>query len=269
MYRSSPEGDCIALRFGLFFWLPFELGSCLAGEILARIAEAIDRSLPFGPQRSPSRGELSAVDPLSAFCLAVSPFVPGFKRSICEDARSGRDSRWSAYDLHSKAAAEVALETDWPKVAKALGRWLKLQLTLLRKVEYRRRGAQLWALTRSFIGRRVFKSLRHADQDQLSTLLTDVRRDCDTAKALFQIGSFDEAVTRYAAILEMMGKVDSRITEPSALSAPSPEPQIAELRAERVRVLVNVALCQKKLCRLAESGAAATEALAMEPDHAK
>ncbi|CAE8598969.1 unnamed protein product, partial [Polarella glacialis] len=158
---------------------------------------------------------------------------------------------------------------DWPKVAKALGRWLKLQLTLLRKVEYRRRGAQLWALTRSFIGRRVFKSLRHADQDQLSTLLTDVRRDCDTAKALFQIGSFDEAVTRYAAILEMMGKVDSRITEPSALSAPSPEPQIAELRAERVRVLVNVALCQKKLCRLAESGAAATQALAMEPDHAK
>lgn len=112
------------MRFIGMVKLPFDLGVCIWVELLARLARFFDsRSCDSREtRRNPSFAELRGVEPCYAFCLVIWPFLPAFRHSLCDVAKSGQESCWEAYDTQSKDAAKLAGETNWPRVAKATWR---------------------------------------------------------------------------------------------------------------------------------------------------
>lgn len=137
------------LRLLAMLRLPFDFGVCLGAEVLFHLALAVDKNCePQGREgrRSPSVAELRGVDPTVALCLVLLPFVPDFRHTVCEGVRSGREACWAEYETKLKDATKLAQETNWPKVIKAVLRWLFYQLkricqvhlpVLLRKLKQR------------------------------------------------------------------------------------------------------------------------------------
>lgn len=152
MYQPPHEAG-FGLRFCGLLRLPFELGSCLGVEFLARLSVVLDDDRP-GRQHV-SASELRRADPTIQLGLALWPFVPAFKRSVCDGVRTGRDACWAAYEQQAADAAKLALETAWLKLAKNAAYMLLRSSKRLWKLHVLRYGGRLLARVRSKCRRQV------------------------------------------------------------------------------------------------------------------
>eukprot|EP00928_Gymnodinium_smaydae_P082867 TRINITY_DN6613_c1_g5_i1.p1 TRINITY_DN6613_c1_g5~~TRINITY_DN6613_c1_g5_i1.p1 ORF type:complete len:586 (+),score=162.90 TRINITY_DN6613_c1_g5_i1:83-1840(+) len=273
----SPDGESLALRIGNSLRLPFELGVCLCIEFVARLAHAIDDAVePLPARRCPKPLELMALmseDPLNAFLVALRPFLPVFRRSLCEGARAGREAQWQAYETQAKAAADMTLEVDWRSVARASLIWLWRQLRLgwrsgaprlkagAQDLLWYLRARRVWGRLRRLVGRPPLDA-EGIEREEAEALLASARSECALGKEAFQAGRVLQALERYGEALQALQRAEAK----RGAVAPS---TVAALRQERVRALVNTAVCNKKLGKLSEVVDATTQALELEPKHAK
>lgn len=181
---------------------------------------------------------LSASAPLLALGLALKPFLPAFQQSIAEQAKSGRESFWASYDSQARDAAQLMQK------AGLAWRWLRRRVQLLKATDWQ---SCRQMLVDSFHQLAAgLSSLRPGANQALKSTLDDVTRECDDAKALFQAGKLQEAESCYEKLLSNLK------------SQPA-------LRGEHLRVLTNLAVCQKKRGRYQEALQSATAALQMDP----
>lgn len=118
-------------------------------ELLARILLAFDVE-KLEKVRSSTMMERRLADPFVALCLVLVPFVPSFRRTLCDGASTGRDACWSSYDTHTKDAAKLIMETDWPKAARET-RWsMQYHLKRFWKVH----GSRCYAKLESYVLRK-------------------------------------------------------------------------------------------------------------------
>jgi len=263
---SSGENAGLLLLIGTLMRLPFELVFCWGIELIASLSLAVDSARePLQAPRIPSDLELKGASATEALCLMLWPVVPCLKRSLCESARAGRDARWSAYETQSKAAAELFLRTPWNQVTRTSLKWLRVQLQLARQWPVRAILTALalasWRRLRALLGRQT-------PQEKLENILATTRGECDAAKALFQSGQVEEASERYSKLLELLPSTEELLLLANSTATATASPD-AEVRSERVRVLVNAALCHKKQGRFDDAVSASSQALELEPDHLK
>lgn len=276
-YEAPGTGpDSIAPGLGVLVRLPFELSVCLAAELLALLTLKVDSGVePLRPPKT-SPANLQHEDPSwGTLYLSCQPFVPAFRRSICEEIRSCRDGLWDTYESQAKDVHRMVSETNWHTVAKELARWLYELLQLLTKERIRWFLAQVafvaWRVVASvygFFGRHVLRRIlaklgRQSAllESQLECVLAESRRECDEGKALFSAGELDAALSHYAKAQDMLSQVDVKGKVSAGMEA--------ELKSEQVRVYVNIAVCHKKSGRLIAAADTASEALALEPEHVK
>merc|ERR1712232_485283 len=153
------------LRLVNLLWVPFEVTACLCLELIARATFVSDRFVERTAKSivaSPSTKchELMAVDPFGAFCMAIHPFLPNFVLSLTRDTRDGRDARWQACEANVKAGVEVLQATDWGKIYRTVLRWLRWQLQILWKSDWRAFGKAVAHRVYDFCVQRVWRQLR-------------------------------------------------------------------------------------------------------------
>lgn len=276
-YEAPGTGtDSIAVGLGVLVRLPFELSTCLAAELLALLTLKVDSGVePLRPPKTSPANLQDEDHPWGTLYLSCQPFLPTFQRSICEGIRSCRDGLWDTYESQAKDVHRVVSETNWPKVAKELARWLYELLQLLTKERIRWFLAQVafvaWRIVASvygFVGRHLVRRIRArlgsqsaVLESQLESVLAESRKECDEGKAQFSAGELDAALSHYAKAQEMLSQVDVKGKVSACMEA--------ELKSEQVRVYVNIAVCHKKSGRLIAAADTATEALALEPEHVK
>lgn len=243
MHEGSASEAGMPLRLALLCRLPFELGACVLSEIIAR------------------------------FSLTLTGAVELLSEPLSEGARSAADAHWAAYESNVKAAGELVQETDWSKVVKTMLRQLRYYFKPAKVIDlWRLGGHRLWRRLRASAGS------RHALLEQeVETSLAHARRECDASKALFSAGQFCDAGARYRVACEMLDNLDASYSDPilpkrntkASSNVVIGDNLRAELRAERIRVLVNMAVCHKKLGKHKEVLEYATRALSLEPEHVK
>jgi len=269
------------VRFSGLLRLPFELGFTLAIELLARtlllagIQPADDDRVP----RSHVAGPLVLMhdDPTAAFWFALQPLLPGFRCSICEGARTAADSQWSTYETLSKDAQELLHSTKWSRAfnsgLRLLAQHMHFWQTLYIRRWWSRVGAaRLLRRVHAMTGKRAVV----LDDDRRRALVERMRRDADAAKAIFQAGKVAAAVDLYLEILEMCSDASGPELQNSVEGVAAtelgkvPKDKLRQdLVSERTRILVNVAVCHKKLQQLDKVMQSTLEVLSSDPGHLK
>eukprot|EP00931_Biecheleriopsis_adriatica_P050519 TRINITY_DN29256_c0_g2_i1.p1 TRINITY_DN29256_c0_g2~~TRINITY_DN29256_c0_g2_i1.p1 ORF type:complete len:520 (-),score=147.46 TRINITY_DN29256_c0_g2_i1:16-1575(-) len=256
MHGPPPGMDTPAQHAYNAFRLPFEFCNCICVELFFRLTAQLDDGMPLEKQKNPVLSELMTEDPTIALCMAVRPFLPSFQRTITEKAKSGRDSCWSEYKEQAALAAKFTLETNWSQVAQAMWRWLQRQGKHLRKTDWRQASIKFIHGVKHLYGLLALRC-RSASRAKVDAWLKEVHAEREAAKDLFKAGDMQGAEARYAAILERL------------LTAESEVQASAEFREEHARILVNAALCQRRLKRFDRAVMSATKALVLEPQNVK
>jgi len=273
--------ESVHVRFSALFRLPFELGFSLAVELLARmlllagIKPATDGRMPCNDLAGRATLAMMHEDPTAAFWFALQPLLPGFRCSICEGARTAADSQWSTYETLSKDAQELLHSTKWSRAIsrglRGLAEHMRFWQTLyVRRLWSRVGGARLLRRLHAMTGKRA------GVLDDNGALVKRMRQDADAAKAIFQAGKVAAAVDLYLEILEMCSDASGpelhcfvegqTATDASEVSRDNMR---QDLVSERTRILVNVAVCQKKLRQLDKVMASTSEVLSSDPRHVK
>jgi len=279
--------ESLHVRFSALFRLPFEFGFSLAVELLARMLQlaGIKPGTDDRVLRSHVAGRalvaLMQEDPSAAFWFALQPLLPGFRCSICEGARTAADSQWSTYETLSKDAQELIQNTKWSRafssglrgVTEHMHYW---QTLYIRRWWSRVGGARLSRRLHAMTGRLPGKRGLVLDDVRRRALVERMRRDADSAKAIFQAGKVAAAVDLYLEILEMCSDAwgsDLQYAMQSEAATDAGKVSKDKLRqdlvSERTRILVNVAVCHKKLQKLDKVMDSTLEVLSSDPGHVK
>lgn len=241
MHQPHAAMASFSVRAANVLRLPFEFAACCAGELCAFVARAFE--VPAPKARAI---KVHSTEP--ALCLALRPFLPAFQQSIAEQAKSGRESLWASYDTQAKDAVQLTKQ-----VAQPARRWLRRCLQRVMTAD--------WQTTRQLLteGWRRFSTflsaLRPRNRKALLSALEDVHRECDDVKEIFKAGKLEEAEKRYELLL-------SKVQDLS-------KAHFQNVKKEEVRILTNLALCQKKQGCLAPAAESASAALKLEPSNVK
>eukprot|EP00933_Yihiella_yeosuensis_P053608 TRINITY_DN51882_c0_g1_i1.p1 TRINITY_DN51882_c0_g1~~TRINITY_DN51882_c0_g1_i1.p1 ORF type:complete len:560 (-),score=105.41 TRINITY_DN51882_c0_g1_i1:206-1885(-) len=280
MQRSRPchQADDFPLRLLTLLRLPFDLVTCIGLEIAVRLTLAVDDSSEQLPARtfSPTH-ELLGTDPSTALRLALKPWVPAFKRAICEGTRSTRDSAWVAYQEQAKSAAELSKETQWLEVARLTCSWARRQSRLFFVVYLPRLKEVLvntvWPTVYQMIASRLQKGNQTpVDVEEILRAVETTKKECEAAKGIFQTGDVQGAATRYAVAYDMLKKHSDSLKILNAWvwkSDPAQTEALKDLKALYIRILVNLAVCNKKLGNLDQVIGFTSQTLSLEPQHIK
>lgn len=102
-------------------------------------------------------------------------------------------------------------------------------------------------------------------KSQIDELLVQTQKQCDTAKALFNRGKFAAAAGRYNIALDMLNACSGLQTETDHETTVA----FQALKDERIRVLVNIAVCHKRSGNIMKTIETSSQAIHLDNKHVK